>query len=73
MINDALELFKFSARLIRRATGAKITLAQETLAREMKFQNFHEARKRLMEERADQYRPLIAGAQSAAIERLKQV
>nr|DAF93501.1 MAG TPA: hypothetical protein [Myoviridae sp. ctshb19] len=73
MINDALDLFKFSARQIRKATGAKITLAQETLARELKFQNFHEARKRLLEERADQYRPLIAGAQAKAIERLTQV
>uniref|UniRef100_A0AB39CDJ6 Uncharacterized protein n=1 Tax=Pseudomonas phage HRDY3 TaxID=3236930 RepID=A0AB39CDJ6_9VIRU len=70
-MNDALEAFKFACRQIRKATGCKITLAQEELARTLNYKNFHEARTRLLDQRAEQVRTDIAKARALVVKRLQ--
>jgi len=70
-VNDALEFFKFMCRQIRKATGCKITTAQEELARELKYKNFTEARMRLLDQRTNAVRNGITEAQAKVIKRLQ--
>lgn len=71
MIDNALELFKAVARRVRRETGVQLSIVQENLSRAIRYQNFHEARKRLLDQRDNQVRAELEIAEKFLIQQFK--
>jgi hypothetical protein len=72
MNDNALELFKAVARRVRRITGVQLANAQEHLSKALRYQNFHEARKRLLDQRDNQVRAELESAEKFLIHQFKR-
>lgn len=64
---DAIDLFKYHARRIRKATGVQLSTVQEQLSKALRYQNFHECRLRLMDQRGNQVRDELEAAEKLLI------
>lgn len=67
MNDNALELFKAVARRVRRVTGVQLANVQENLSKAIRYENFHEARKRLLDQRDNQVRAELESAEKFLI------
>lgn len=69
--DNALELFKATARRVRRVTGVQLSAVQENLSRAMRYQNFHECRQRMLIQRDNQVRADLEIAEKFLIQQFK--
>lgn len=69
--DNALELFKATARKVRRVTGVQLSAVQENLSRAMRYQNFHECRQRMLIQRDNQVRADLEIAEKFLIQQFK--
>lgn len=69
--DNALELFKATARKVRRVTGVQLSAVQENLSRALRYQNFHECRQRMLIQRDNQVRADLEIAEKFLIQQFK--